>query len=82
MRVFITKYALTMGIQEKDGRVCDYPGSTGNMIQIVGSINELYHKPYWHETREEAVEQAEKMRLSKLKSLRKSLAKFEKLTFA
>jgi hypothetical protein len=39
------------------------------------------HKPYWHLTRAEAVKQAETMRQKKIASLRKQLAKLEKMRF-
>ena len=36
---------------------------------------------YWHETFEEAVEQAEKMRLKKIASLKKQITKLENTKF-
>ena len=61
-RVYVTKYALTQGILQKE--VCtthsaDYVVVPG--IDLIG-----YHKPFWHETCEEAIKHAESMRTKKL----------------
>ena len=84
IHVFITKYALTLGIQEKDAEVC--ASISSKMIEVKSgpenhSYGEHYHKPHWHLTREDAVVQAEKMRKNKLASLKKSMDKLTKLQF-
>jgi hypothetical protein len=84
MKVWITKYALTAGITEIDAEVCS--SVSDGMIRVPkkeGShtYDDYYHKPYWHETREEAVKRAESMRVKKIASLKNSLAKFEKMKF-
>lgn len=68
---YITKYALSAGIYTKEGEVCH--GISEKMISCPGRYGENYHKPYWHETWEEAVAQAEKQRAKRIKSLEKSL---------
>lgn len=80
MKVWITKYALTQGIYEVEGEV-----SVENNIFCVPRTEKTfatyYHKPHWHETKEEAVAQAEKMRVAKLKALEKQVAKIKALQF-
>lgn len=82
MKVFITKYALTNGIHEiDDAKHCT--NISVNMIAHKNSAGhtQCFHKPDWHETLHEAFTRAEAMRVSRLVSLRKSVAKLEKLTF-
>jgi hypothetical protein len=79
MKVFITKYALTKGVIERDGeRATWFPGCVtfkeGLMVQREG-VN-------WHLTRESAVEKAETMRLKEIESLRNRIAKLEALKFS
>jgi hypothetical protein len=79
MKVWVTKYALTKGIQEvevdrrEDSQYC-YSKDQWR-VQYVGLGKE------WHLTRDSAVTRANEMRRAKLSSLRKSFAKFEKLNF-
>lgn len=76
MKVFITEYALTKGIQEFDidDNQIEY------MITVQG--NQFHGEgKSWHCTREEAIARAEQMRLAKIKSLRKSIDKLEKMRF-
>jgi hypothetical protein len=81
MRAWITKYALTTGIYEIEGEIC---GDNAKMLADRSSQNcyrQYFHKPHWHETEDAAKIQAEDMRKKKIASLKKSIAKFEKLTF-
>ena len=83
MRVWITKYALTSGIQEREVKqVCP---TNQNMIELAPLDGEcgpiLFWKPHWHETREAAAAQAENMRVKKLTSLRRQIRKMEALRF-
>jgi hypothetical protein len=85
MKVFITKYALTDGIQEINEAMHDV-GISDRMVSYVidgafASQTVCVHKPDWHLTKAEAVERAQAMRVAKIASLRKSIAKLEKLTF-
>jgi len=81
MKVWITKYALTQGIFEVDGEAKE----SSTLLYVpkirLGTFDAYYHKPDWHETKEEAVAQAEKMRVAKLKSLEKQVAKIRTLQF-
>lgn len=79
-KVFVTKYALTAGIEEVEVEACE--GSSG---MVKGpSVFEYYHGEgrEWHRTRESAVKKAEDMRARKLESLNKQIAKLEKFKFA
>jgi hypothetical protein len=78
--LWVSKYALTTGItkHEWDGRV------SGNGIVTPDLDNRLWTLFLGtdvHETEQEAIEHAEKMRLRKIESIKKQLAKLEKLTF-
>jgi glutamyl-tRNA reductase len=69
--VYISKYALTEGIFEKEGDISDdFP-----------ELFLWYKKGEWHHTLEEAQAKAEQMRIKKIASLQKQLAKLEKLSF-
>lgn len=81
MKVFVTKYVLTEGIQEVDvidrGDGVVSKGEPGRMSTI------YYHGEgrQWHRTAEGAKKKAEEMRLRKIASVKKSLEKLEKLRF-
>ena len=82
MRVWITKYALTQGIFEADGKICT--DIDENMIDA-GKAG-LYHNHYsgideWHKTKESAIRAAEHMRQKKIASLEKQIARLKKLKF-
>lgn len=79
MKVYITKYALTQGIFEVEGEV--HPTIGNGRMFCQANQGGIYHKPDWHTTREEAVARAEEMRVKKISSLYKSLAKMETLTW-
>jgi hypothetical protein len=81
MKVFITKYALTKGILEKE---VERTSISDRMVNEVGNgtrWRQSYHKPHWHETKEEAVKHAEEMRVNKIDSLKKQITKLEKKDF-
>jgi hypothetical protein len=80
MKVWITKYALTIGIYTIEGAVTEST-DTNMLIGKVDGYQVYYHNQEWHKTEEEAKQRAEGMRLTKIKSLKKSLAKFEKMKF-
>ncbi len=71
MKVYITKYCLTQGIFEDE-------------VEIWSDIYNKYayfHKPYWHETKEEVIKYAEQMKNRKIKSLEKQIRKLKELKF-
>lgn len=81
MKVYITKYALTHGIDEYDDAiVCTDINVKMISVQKKG-YKYHFHKPHWHETKEEAIAQAEKMRQKKIASLKKQIVKLENLKF-
>lgn len=78
MKIWITKYALTQGVYSLEAEIdSDYPDMAVHRTRFPS----YFHKPYWHLTEEEAVAHAETMRVKKIVSLRKSIAKLENLRF-
>lgn len=79
MKAWITKYALTSGIQEVDGEA-----DKGMLTVIVTRFGNVqhFHGNDWHPTREAAIAHAEKMRQKRIESLKESIAKLEKLSFS
>ena len=76
-KIWVTKYALSKGIFETEG-------------EAVGEGLFKAHKQYdyfhgegrdWHRTKESAIVRAENMRIAKIASLKKQIAKLEKLSF-
>lgn len=77
MKVWITRYALSQGIEEVDGEVSEIPS-----ILTYGRHGIAFDEGrQWHRTREEAVVRAEAMRLAKIASLERQIAKFKKMRF-
>ena len=74
MVVYITKYALTRGIIEKEVTMI-------RPTMVRADNYNYYHKPYWHETKEEAIKHAEEMRVKAIASTKKRLEALEKLSF-
>jgi len=82
--VWVTKYALTTGIEQyADARQCLASSPNGNMIQCDGLCSPCFHGEGrdWHRTRESAVKRAEAMRTKKIASLKKQILALEKLRF-
>jgi len=75
-KVWISKYALTRGLYMEEVESTHVE----SMVSIPNGIM-CFHKPGWHETKEEAIAQAEKMRQAKLKSLQKQIDKLTKTKF-
>jgi hypothetical protein len=76
MKFFVTKWVLTRGIQEWEGRKSEFHYDA----VVSPSLGGVY-KPDWHETREEAVARANALRDEKIKALRKAADSLEKLRF-
>lgn len=79
MKVWITKYALTKGVFEVEGEVKDNCFIGGNVI--AGWYYASYLGKQWHRTKADALDEAERMRDAKVKSLRKQITKLEAMTF-
>lgn len=77
IKAWVTKYALTEGIQEVEGEVCHNVSSGMLSWGKYGTA----HGRDWHRTREEAVKRAEEMRVAKIASLKRSIAKLEAIKF-
>ncbi len=79
MTVYITKYALTKGIIESEGEIV---GSDSKMlITTINSYRAYFHKPDWHQNKNEAIYKAEEMRKKKLVSLEGQIEKLKNLKF-
>ena len=74
---WVTKHALSTGIQVVKGEVCHDISSGMLTWKPYGTA----HGKDWHRTPESALERAEQMRKDKIASLRKSIAKMEAMTF-
>lgn len=81
MKVWITKYALTSGIEEMEAEY--NPQFPQTVSRTGGSTWDYFHSEgkNWHRTKEGAIARAEAMRFKKIASLNKSLRKLEKLKF-
>ena len=81
--VFITKYALTEGIRQVDVESCEQ--NTGMRVcKSNGPCSrEYFHNEGkdWHKTFEGAKQRAEQMKENKIKSLKKSMARINSLSF-
>jgi hypothetical protein len=79
MKLFITKYALTKGIEEME---CEKSRSIETLVSSkVNGYPVCFHKGEWHETRAAAVFKAEEMRKSRIASLKQQLKKLENMKF-
>ena len=77
MKVWITKYALSGGLKVEEAEQCR---SNSKLYSVRG-----YQSSFWDSelafTHEDAVIKANEMRIRKIASLHKQIAKLEKLTF-
>lgn len=78
---YITKYALTSGIKQVEVEDC-FDSAPDMIREVAERFPAYYHGDDWHRTREEAVQRAEEMRKAKIASVKKQLARLEKLSFA
>ncbi|MEK0313730.1 hypothetical protein [Cohnella sp. 56] len=78
MKVWVVRYALSAGIKECEGEV----SNTSNDMVVVNR-NQFYHGKNrdWFDNEADAIKAAEAMRQKKIESLRKQIAKLEKLSF-
>lgn len=76
MKIWISKYALTEGLIEKEAV------DVGDSMMQVGTMQYLFGEGReWHRTRESAAARAEVMRKAKIVSMRKQLARLEAMRF-
>jgi hypothetical protein len=79
IKVFATKYALSLGIEEFIAEWNeDFPTRVSNRWHSA-----TYHGEGrdWHRNYSDAVAKAEKMRVAKIVDLKKQIAKLEKMTW-
>lgn len=79
MKVWITKYALTAGIEEMEAEAC----GEHMIVEKVANWARYFHREGrdWHRTRESALARCEVMRKAKLVALEKQRKKIEALRF-
>jgi len=80
-KVWITRYALTEGIYEKEAKVCI--NVSEDMIEVIGSNGMYFHGEGkdWHRTKESAIKRAEEMRKKKITSVEKQLQRLKDMKF-
>lgn len=79
-KVFITKYALTIGVLEKEAQIYDW-GHGYERAYVKEEFSSFSLGKEAFRTREQAMERAEKMRLRKIASLKKQIEALEKMKF-
>ena len=77
MKVWITKYALTKGILEKEVEDC----GDGMVKESDNNFPTYYHGTDWHTEKKSAIAKAEEMRKKKIASLKKKIEKLERMEF-
>ena len=79
MKAYITKYALSDGILEADGETSE---NNPDMFSLPMTCHFFHGEgKEWHRTFEDAVSRANEMRVKKISSLKKQIAKLEKMIF-
>jgi hypothetical protein len=77
MKVWISKYALTVGLYTREVELV-----SPKMVSVIGARpSEYYHKPNWHETRTAAVDHAVQLKARMLMSLKRKIIKLGNLSF-
>lgn len=77
MKVWITKYALTKGILEKEVEGC----GDGMVKESENHFPTYYHGTDWRKDKQSAIAKAEEMRKKKIQSLKKKIEQLEKMKF-
>lgn len=70
--VFVTKYALTRGVQQVEVEI------SGRYAYGTNKYRTQYPPGHWHRSEAEANKRADEMRLAKIASLEKQIAKLRK----
>ena len=74
MRVYITKFALTQGIIEKEVEISSI--SDKMVVDRNSKWNDTYHLPFWYIDKNDAINHANLLKDRKIKSLKNELKKF------
>jgi hypothetical protein len=75
---WITKYALTTGVYQAEVETYE---DDPNMAQAANGMHQYFHGDEWHRDKSSAIAKAESMRVKKLASLKKQIARLEKVSF-
>ena len=78
---WVTRYALTEGIEVVKAELCSDISDAMITYGGTGYDRQSAHGRDWHRTPEAALARAEEMRTAKIASLKKGIAKMERLTF-
>ena len=81
MKAYITKYALTSGIEEREGEVSKEFSNAFDAVPLEGKCYSTFWKPHWHSARLEAVIRARDMQAAAIKSAEKKLERLRKMRF-
>lgn len=80
MKVWITKYALTKGIIEREGKL-----TSSDSVSVVNQDRSLpthwFYRGDWYSDKQSAIHKAEEMRQKKIESLKKQIKKLEEMRF-
>jgi len=79
MKVYITKFALTKGILEKEVEVCT--NVNVDMVRTIEKPIQHFHKNEWFTNRQEAIDYADFLRLKKISTLQRQIIKLQNLIF-
>lgn len=79
MKIWSTKYALTLGIQELEGEITNVSDRMFAPVKQPGTFQGYIFKPYWHETPEAAIRHAKDIAQRKVSSLEKSIVKIKEI---
>lgn len=82
MKVWITKYALTEGIMVAEAASPSKEMPYLIAVKRYGCMEQYFHKGEWFTDEVSAVLDARSRRAKRIASLRKSIAKLEKLEFS
>ena len=84
-KVWISKYALEMGIIEADGLALGEECNNSFAVNIpnysLPREDYFIQEGDWHKTKESAIKKAEEMRNEKIKSLKDEIGKLESIKF-
>lgn len=84
MKVFITKHALTAGIEEVEAEICSNVNAGMICVGKRGwTCSKYFHGEgrQWHRTRESAIKKAVEIRDSRIRSLKKQIQELETKLF-
>lgn len=78
-KVYITKYCISSGIEEAEVE------ETAHNPDIVRRIDriypELYYKPFWHESIDDAVKHANEVKRKRIEALKRQIKKLQQKEF-